>query len=534
MAGERHETTTRGAGDASEGSFQICFTRITESLPGKGRREAAPGHRRRLSSAPMAAPRPMMSIAAYVNRRWPEFRGEQPLVAAFFVALAMLACLVSAQPDTFWQLRAGRDIVATGHVALLDRYSYTAAGQFWPDHEWLWQVLTYLCHAAGGMPLVTAFSAALVVAAVGLAYRLTAGPTRRRLVIVAAAVLLSGSPWSVRPQLATHLLLMATFWALDRRRPWLLPPLFALWVNVHGAVVLGFVLIGAALVAAALDRDGRAVLRMCAVGLLCFAATFASPLGARLYAFIGESMAKSRLDGVAEWQPALSLSPRAVAFWLAAAALVVATAPTWSRLSRREDRFAVVAALAFIPLGARAVRNIMPFALVLAPAASRLAAVWDGASPPHRGRGAPPVGPSPAANVAELAAIALVAAGCVAAAWLWPLPLLAWTPVSPAAAAAIRACPERLYNSYDQGGPLIWFVPEKPVFIDGRQDPYPTDFLRRAMALPHDERLRRATFAEYGIHCAALAPESNLLPRLRAEGWRERHRDEQWVVSSDQ
>ena len=37
----------------------------------------------------------------------------------------------------------------------------------------------------------------------------------------------------------------------------------------------------------------------------------------------------------------------------------------------------------------------------------------------------------------------------------------------------MRACDGPLYNHYDEGGYLIWFAPEKPVFVDNREDPFP-------------------------------------------------------------
>jgi len=129
-----------------------------------------------------------------------------------------------------------------------------------------------------------------------------------------------------------------------------------------------------------------------------------------------------------------------------------------------------------------------------------------------------------------LALLALAGAIVVAATWRAPWSRLGWNPVSPEAAAAIRGCPGRLYNKYADGGYLVWFVPEQPVFLDGRQDPYPLAFLQRASFARSDRAARTAMFAEYGIRCAALSPRSLLVPSLRAEGWSERYADDRWVV----
>ena len=86
-------------------------------------------------------------------------------VGLLYVAFAVRAALMSAVSDTFWHLRAGADIWRTGRVPLVDTYSYTAAGLPWPDHEWLWETFAFGCHRLGGMPLATAGTAALLVAA---------------------------------------------------------------------------------------------------------------------------------------------------------------------------------------------------------------------------------------------------------------------------------------------------------------------------------------------------------------------------------
>jgi hypothetical protein len=195
----------------------------------------------------------------------------------------------------------------------------------------------------------------------------------------------------------------------------------------------------------------------------------------------------------------------------------------------------VAAALIFIPLGFRAVRNLAAFQLLLAPAISRLLAARDRASGPAVARpaaDAPAAADTPAANARVVAIVGALAAAGVGAAWALPLSFLNWQPISAGAAAAVRDCPGRLFNQYNAGGPLIWFVPEKPVFVDGRQDPYPPAFLQRARAADTDDRQRRALFAEYDIGCAALRLESPIWTHLAGDGWRERFRDRQWVVLS--
>src|SRR5579862_4167791 len=121
-------------------------------------------------------------------------------VGLLFGAIAVFACLMPAQGDTYWHLRAGQEIWRTLHVPLDEHYSYTADGRFWPDHEWLWQALSYGLYRVGGMRLLVVGGAAFVMGAVAILYRLMVGPAGVRLVIMLLALPLSSSLWVLRPQ----------------------------------------------------------------------------------------------------------------------------------------------------------------------------------------------------------------------------------------------------------------------------------------------------------------------------------------------
>jgi hypothetical protein len=465
-----------------------------------------------------------------------------------FVGLIVAACLMPANADTYWHLRAGQDIARSGQVSLVDRYSYTAAGQPWPDHEWLWQLLTYGVHHLGGMPLLTAMSAAMLFGAFALAESLAVGPWWVRLPLFILSVLLSGPLWAVRPAVLTLLALLAVTWLLSRDKDWLVPPIFLAWANAHGAVVLGLVVVGAAFLTAAARRERRRALRLGVVLAICGGLVLVTPLGWRLLSFIGESTERSHLNGVTEWRSGLVPAPGSVAFWIVALAISVSAARLWRKLPTFADQFLVASALSFIPLGLQAVRNIGPFAILALPAASRLLAAANSTrvaalsewlrrtfEGDTRASDDPIQEPLPSLrrNRRNLAAITVGGALMVGWAWSRPYSGLNWTPVSPEAAAAIRGCPGQVFNEYNEGGYLIWFVPDRKVFIDGRQDPYSLPFLKRAQALAHDALVRAAVFRDYGIRCAALSPESRLVAQLRAQGWRQTHRDERWVVLAD-
>jgi hypothetical protein len=455
------------------------------------------------------------------------------IVGLLFGSIFLTACLMPAQSDSYWHLRAGQELWLTHHVTLVEQWSHTARGRFWPNHEWLWQALSYGLFRLGGMPLLVAASAAIVTGGFVLAWRLMVGPAPTRLALMLLAAPISACVWALRPQIVSLALLATLVTLLAHERYRLLPALFVLWANVHGAVALGGAVLGAtALVATFVARSGDPGDRRRAITLLvltpiCGAATALTPMGPRLWTFIGESMQRSRQTMINEWMPTYPKGPVEIAFWALAIAFVVLLARRWRALRSWSDLAVVAAAVVVLPLAFRAVRNIPPFLLLAAPAASRLV------GPDFRLRRAPaepaPSRDHPGLNLALLVGLLGACAAGVAFAWATRLPMLGWDPLGAPTIAALRACPGPLYNRYGDGGYVIWFVPETPVFIDSRQDPYPVDFVIDAVR--NDGRATyREMFARHGIGCALLPHDSTTLPRLREDGWRERSADGAWTV----
>jgi hypothetical protein len=455
---------------------------------------------------------------------------ERMALRLLFVAFAVRAALVPAQDDTFWSLRAGADIWRTGRAPLVDAYSFTAAGAPWPDHEWLWQALLHACHHAGGMPLATAAGAAVILLGVWLVQRLTVGPPLRRFALLAAGLGLGSCVWALRPHLCTLLGLAALAWLLARGRAWPIPPLFWLWANVHGGVALGGLVLSAATAAAVArwqwqgaPEDRRRALALLAALPAAALATAGTPLGFGIFRFVWTSTARLQAAGITEWRPALPGDPVGAACWAAAGAFV--TLLVWRRRALAAAPWATWAlaagALALLPPALHIVRNVAPFMMLAVPAASHILGHGGGGG----GRS-----DHPRINVALLVGACAAAVAVVAVAYAGPARWLGWRPLSPAAVAAVRACPGPLYNRYNEGGQLIWAVPERRVFVDSRQDPYPLPFLLEAIAVEHGERPYRPVFDRWGIRCAFLPAGSPLAAVLGRDGWVTGFRDESWAI----
>jgi hypothetical protein len=458
-------------------------------------------------------------------------------VGLLFVVVAMRALLMGAQPDTYWALRAGRDLWTTGHVPRVDTYSFTAAGLPWPDHEWLWQALLYPLHRAGGMPLVTAGAALLVIGAVIGAFRLTVGATSTRFLLLLLAIPLASLVWALRPQIVTLLGLAVLAALLARERFSLLPVLFVAWANAHAGVVLGGAVLVAAFATALLRAwvvgapgDRRRAVQLGLAVPLCALATTLTPLGLGVFRFVVESEGRLRAAHINEWRATLPTAALSIesAFWLLALAFVALFARRWRTLRAGpwSDWVVCACALALLPFAFRSLRHIGPFLLLAPAAASRLL----GAD--FRLRRAPtPASPDhPGVNAALLGVLAAGAAATVAVCWRLPLEELHWRPLPEGVLAAVRACPGPLYNHYNEGGYLIWLAPETKVFVDNRQDPFPTAFLLEHLRVESGKLPHGPLFARWGIRCSFLEAESPTVAALEKEGWRATYRDAKWAV----
>ncbi len=458
------------------------------------------------------------------------FTFDRLLTTLLFLAIAVAAFLMPAQGDTWWQLRAGQEMWRTGHILLRDTFSHTMNGAFWPNHEWLSQVLFYGVYMAGGLPVLTMVSGTAVTVAWWLVFRLTPGSTRARLLLTSFVITSASAMWSPRPQVLSLLLLALTMMLLCRRRYFWLPLVFLLWANLHGAVVMGMLLLGAALVATGLENR-KAFPHLAFASVCCLLATFATPLGLTFWTEIPRSLARIRQLGIQEWSPPRLTGLSLIPFWLIAVALVVLVVARTRALSRdveacRRGYLTICAcALTLLPLAVTAQRNVPPFLLLAVPAIAAL-----------RWRGEDPVSvrssDRPRLNGAITAVAGVLACGTVGYAYARPIDHLRWTPLPEASLTALRACRGNLYNRYDEGGYLIWFAPDHKVFLDGRQDPYPVDLVKEQVRVETTGDFENV-FQRHDIHCAYLPADSLVSVRLLQAGWTPLFRDAHWAVLAE-
>jgi hypothetical protein len=462
---------------------------------------------------------------------------ERLQAALLFLAIGVAACLMPAQNDTWWQLRAGREMWLAHRVLVTDTFSHTVGGAFWPNHEWLSQVVLYGAYAIGGAALTTLLCAAAVTGAWLVIWRLAPGATRTKFLLTVVVIAAASTTWSPRPQVFSLLLIAVTVALLRRRRYGWLPAVFCLWANLHGAVLLGVALLAAAAAASWIEsRERHTPRRLALFSALALLATLATPLGWHFWIEIGASLSRIREIGIDEWAPPRLTNPAQLPFWAAIAALAIATGVRGRALladaaARRAGHVTLCAcALVLAPAALTAVRNVPPFLMLAVPA---LAALWAaGSGEPEDSndpeRGAPRLH-RPRLNVAIAAAAAVAAIATVTVAYANNLARLNWTPLPAASLAALDRCNGNLYNRYDEGGYLIWFAPRHKVFLDGRQDPYPPSLIRAQIDAEATGNVGEL-FARYQIGCAYVRAASPVASALIRTGWTTLYRDQAWTV----
>ena len=429
------------------------------------------------------------------------------------------------QTDTWWQLRAGRDMWVSRQLLFTDIYSHTAYGTYWVNHEWLAEVVFYGLYRAGGFGLLTLFCAMLITGGWMFSWAMRRGQARRSFVLFVLALVSSSGWWEPRPHAFSLLFIPWMVFLLQRGAPRTLPLIFLVWANCHGGVLLGLVLLVGGLAARTVVDRAEWRRSLATIGA-CIIAMTITPLGWHFWTEIPRSLGRISQYTLDEWaRPGLTEVPL-IPFWIFACVYVIGIARQVPHLRRVSPSDAALNAVALLllPASLTAVRNVGPFLMVAVPAMTRL---W---SRPSDRSVESSANERPGFNLALLGAAVVSIALVISAAYDEPWERLKWKPVPESAIAALNDCPGNLYNRYDEGGYLLWFAPERRVFLDGRQDPFPLQMVLEHIEIETGVRDHRETFARHDIRCAFLPVESPVAASLAREQWASLYRDSQWTV----
>jgi len=177
----------------------------------------------------------------------------------FQVVLALIVIVVvfalarggMNDPDIWWHLRNAQYLLSHSQLPRFDMYSFTVGGHPWINHEWLSEVPYFLVWKAWGLVGVKSLSMAVIAAIFLLLLYLcnkVSGNFKASVAACAASTFIATVNFGPRTILFGYLYLMVLLIVLEHfrrlaRAPlWILPPLFAIWVNTHGSWLLGLII----------------------------------------------------------------------------------------------------------------------------------------------------------------------------------------------------------------------------------------------------------------------------------------------------
>jgi len=384
-------------------------------------------------------------------------------------------------PDLWWHIRIGQDILATHQWPTVDPYSYTVAGNPWIAYEWLGDVLIGGVARLGGLVglefLLFALASAVMLALYAYS-TLRSGNSKAGFVTSAVLCSLAFASFNLRPQMVGYLFLILALLALERFRQgkqraiWFLPALFLLWINIHGSWVIGLAVVFAFLASGLFEIQWGSLetrrwtrserMKLETALLLSLVAIPITPYGTRLaaYPFTVASTLPLNVGNILEWQPMPFNIVGGKLFLAIVLGFFLAQMMAPFRLKVFE------AALLFggIVMACLHVRFLLLFVPFSAPVLAVMTARW-----------LPPYDRKKDHFLLNAILMAAVVFGIVR---YFPtnadLEKTASKTFPVRAVAYLRQHPVQgpMFNSYGYGGYLVGKLPEQKVFIDGRGDLY--------------------------------------------------------------
>lgn len=382
-----------------------------------------------------------------------------------------------ADPDLGWHLRNAEYMLNQHQVVRRDMFSSTTFGKPWIDHEWMSEIPFYLGWKLAGMQGVFLVTIGLIetvfLGIFGLAYEHSKS-AKSAFIVSFLAIVPASVSFGPRTLLFGWICLLAELTILlcfrnGRDITWLLPPLFLVWVNLHGSWMIGLVLLGIFLGSGLAEGEWGLIYavrwsrnerrRLAGMSLLSVLALFVNPYGWRLtaYPFDMAFRQKLNIEHVEEWRTVDFHSPRGKII------LVMMVGTILLQLVRRrkwrldEICFALVGMYAGLTYS----RFLFLSAILICPLISTDLCGWM----PQRAKR-----DRPWLNAGLMA--------CCLTAIILRLPTeqqLAKAGCAQYPCEALQYLrnfhPDgKVFNDFRWGGYLIWNTPQVPVFIDSRVD----------------------------------------------------------------
>jgi hypothetical protein len=463
-----------------------------------------------------------------------------PILSAALLIILMglfsVHTLTSIYQDIGRHITMGKLIWQTGSIPDTNLYSFTNRDFVYVNHHWLGGVLLYFGDRLVGLVGLIAVKAALIALAFGLAL---AAAWRPRIALPAvglglASIFTMVERTDVRPEVISFLFLGWFLFVLYRkphsRLIWTLPLVQLVWVNTHIYFFMGPVVLLAWWIGE-IGRSGRSalygkrhwlLLTMVALATLCNPSGYHGafyPLS--IWSNYGYSIVENQTPFFlqAYHYPQMTTVAMFIVVILAVVSFII------NRRHVRRNLDGIFLLLVTTGLAMSMIRNFPLVALCALPVALRNV---DESGWRIRSRASLAV----AVLIVALIGVSVVTnqiydqAGIGGRQFGLTVPVGYQQSVGFFRAAGIKG---PLFNNFDIGSFLIWKLPEEPVFIDGRPEAYPADFIQKVyIPMQEDADVWREQSEHYGINAIFwnyqdITPWSQLfVPRIL--------KDPQWVL----
>jgi hypothetical protein len=457
-------------------------------------------------------------------------------VSPFFASLnVQQGGPVMRDPDLWWHLRNAQILLTTHHFIRQDLFSFTTFRQPWINPEWLAEIPYYLAFQAfaeRGIFLMMILAVDLIIAGVLLLCYRRSGSISASWLATWIAVLLAAINIGPRTILFGWLCFLVEMLILEafgrgRDRLWLLVPLFALWINLHGTWLIGYGFFVLYLASGLVEGSWGSIesvrwtlqqrRKLITVGIAGIAALFLNPYGWRLVIYPLDLIFRQRLNVavVDEWRSINFQDMYGTLVFMIVAGLMLFTLAQRRSWQLSDVLFALLAFYA----GLTHVRFLFLAGIVICPMLSIELAnhVFSPYDPRKDKRWL---------NVTIMAAFYFFAIRHIPASATLHAAEAQYFPTASLPDLNSRCANQRVLNRYEWGGYLIWNAREIPVFLDSRTD----IFEHRGVLLDYlkviglDDSF--AILDRYRIGCVLVNPDSQFVYLLRhSPRWKVQYED---------
>jgi len=452
--------------------------------------------------------------------------------------LITLSFLFTIQPqDYWWCLRVGEETLANNAVPTVETLSWSQAGQPILYEPWLSCVIFKLIFDLGGASSTFLLRGLLIGLTYGVIWLMARQTLRPQWATVLVLVMgLAGSNnWEVRAQLLAYPLFLFFLYSLfnwqtgNNKFLWVFPAAIILWANLHGSYILGFVLVGSALVFGSGHRKPLFV-----VLILMLAGSLVTPHGFSIWEHLHFMLTvPSNQEYSLEWSPPVNLGWQMNIFF----AWVLLFAPLAVFSPRKISLMEWIWFLGFGWLAFSGTRYVIWFLFILVMLTARL---LGGVLPDKQER--PVQAQHPAFNRVLSCLLILLS--------LFYLPGIRenWWIQSPDVYAPdstpIKATdwliehpeiPGPMWNDYAFGSYLAYAIPSRPVWLDSRFFPFSSGQMEEYVQISRGSPAWESMFQREGINLLILSTHNQpkLIERVETSGdWCGEYRDDDAVIYS--